>query len=329
MREIDILTARSAVAPDPGLVSEVQYSLSLSPRQLPARLLYDQLGSALFEAICALPWYQVTRAEQQLLARHGQAIVAAAGRPSRIVELGAGSGEKLATLIESGWASDPRLSIELVDISPAALQAARHRLSVFPEVELTTWALPFEQAFSELAASDESGRRTMVLFLGSNIGNFDPPDAEMFLHQVGAIVRDGDTLLLGTDLVKPADVLCRAYDDPLGVTAAFNRNLLVRLNREFGADFDLFGFAHDARWNAGDGRVEMHLVSLRRQSVQVPAAGLFFEMAAGETIWTERSYKYEAAMVLEQLRRCGFIPEGQWVDGEAGFALTLARAGRR
>lgn len=329
MREIDTIAPAAPQRPDAGLVSEVQYGLSLSPRQLPARLLYDDLGSALFEAICHLPWYKVTAAERQLLRRHARAIVEAAGQPARLVELGAGSGDKLATLIEYGWTSGARLAVELVDISPAALQASRHRLSAFPDVELVTWALPFEQALPELAASDDAGRRTLVLFLGSNIGNFDPPDAEFFLREVGAMVREGDTLLLGTDLVKPAEALRLAYDDPLGVTAAFNRNVLVRLNREFAADFDLGGFAHEARWNADDSRVEMHLVSLRQQRVHVRAAGLAFAMAADETIWTERSYKYEAGTVRALLQSCGFAPLDQWVDAAAGFALTLARAGGR
>lgn len=324
MRDIERVIAPPPPAVDAQLVSEVQYALSLSPRQLPFRLLYDDLGSALFEAICHLPWYRVTRAERDLLALHARAIVESAGRPSRVVELGAGSGDKLATLIERGWPTSSPLAVELVDVSRGALQASRQRLSVFDHVDLVTWPLPYEQALPELALSADADRRTMVLFLGSNIGNFDPPDAEMFLRQVRAMLGPGDTLLIGTDLVKPPAMLIDAYDDPLGVTAAFNKNLLVRLNAELAADFDVRQFTHRAIWNGEESRVEMHLVSEARQAVHVRAADLAFTLEPGETIWTERSYKYDGAAVLAQLTACGYAPIAQWVDAPAQFALTLA-----
>jgi len=324
MRETKRLTiARAAV--DPSLVSEVQYTLSLVPRQLPARLLYDDLGTALFEAICQLPWYGVTRAERQLLRRHATDIVDAAGRPTRLVELGAGSGDKLATLLESGWPSPPHIVVELVDVSTTALQASRQRLAAFAHVELTTWPVAYELGLQEVALSADAHRRTLVLFLGSNIGNFDPPDAELFLRQVRAALCPGDALLIGTDLVKADAALRLAYDDPLGVTAAFNRNLLVRLNRELRANFDLDRFAHQARWDAAASRVEMHLVSRARQHIRIPDADLAFTLDEGETIWTERSYKYEAPAVLQRLAAAGFAPVEQWCDATAGFALTLAR----
>lgn len=327
MRQVDRLGGPAAGRPDPSLISDVQCALALSPRQLPSRLLYDELGSALFDAICRLPWYHVTRSEQQLLARHAKDIVEAAGRPGRLIELGAGNGDKLATLIELGWPAAPRLSVELVDVSPAALQSSRQRLSLFDHVDLVTWPLSFEQALGELSGGQGASTRTMVLFLGSNIGNFDPPDAEMFLHQLRSVTGRGDTLLLGTDLIKAEDALLAAYDDPLGVTAAFNRNLLVRLNRELRADFAVPRFSHAARWDGDTSRIEMHLVSDCRQDIRILDADVAFTMEAGETIWTERSYKYDAAAVLGQLRACGFDPLQQWIDAAAGFALTLAKSG--
>lgn len=322
MRETPLTVTPAPV--DPSLVNEIQYSLSLAPRQLPSRLLYDDLGSSIFEAICRLPWYGVTRAEQHLLHEHAPAIVEAAGRPTRLVELGAGNGDKLATLIERGWSARPHLVAELVDVSTGALAASRQRLSAFDDVDLTTWPLAYELGLQEIMQSADAHRRTLVLFLGSNIGNFDPPDAELFLRQVRAALSPGDALLLGTDLVKDEARLLLAYDDPLEVTAAFNRNLLVRLNRELHAGFDLDAFAHEARWNAGESRVEMHLRSRVRQHVSIPEANLAFTLEAGETIWTERSYKYEARDVLQRLTEAGFAPMAQWCDVAFGFALTLA-----
>jgi dimethylhistidine N-methyltransferase len=310
---------------DPQLASEIEYALSLTPRQIPSRYLYDDLGSALFEAICHLPWYGVTRSEAALLRDHAAAIVEAAGRPGRLVELGPGQGEKLATLIEHGWPSPPSLRLDLIDVSAVALTAAQQRLAQVGPMDIALWPLPYEQGLTEVALSEPAAGSTLALFLGSNIGNFDPPDAELLLRQLYAVLDEGDTLLIGTDLVKPEPLLQAAYDDPLGVTAAFNRNLLVRLNRELDADFDLSGYAHRAVWNPDASRMEMHLVSLSSQRVQVRGAGVTFTIGKGETIWTERSYKYRADEVRQWLADLGFTPVGQWQDGEAGFALTLAR----
>jgi uncharacterized SAM-dependent methyltransferase len=165
--------------------------------------------------------------------------------------------------------------------------------------------------------------RALVLFLGSNIGNFDPPGAEELLRRVRSTLRPGDALLLGTDLIKPERDLQLAYDDPLGVTAAFNKNLLVRANRELGANFDLDGYAHRAVWNPEQARVEMHLVSARRQHVRIQEVNLDVTIEGGETIWTESSYKYQPVEVVAMLERCGFRGGAQWVDWSARFALTL------
>jgi L-histidine N-alpha-methyltransferase len=166
----------------------------------------------------------------------------------------------------------------------------------------------------------------LMLFLGSNLGNFDRPDAEVFLQSARAALRPGDAFLLGTDLVKPEPELLLAYDDPLGVTAAFNRNLLVRVNHELGADFDLSRFAHRAVWNAEESRVEMHLVSDGRQQVRIAGTDVDLTFEDGESIWTESSYKFEMADVVERFARTHFSPIAQWVDESARFGLTLARA---
>ena len=166
----------------------------------------------------------------------------------------------------------------------------------------------------------------LALFLGSNIGNFDPPGADAFLRGIRSALVRSDVFLIGADLVKPERDLLLAYDDPLGVTAAFNRNLLVRINRELGGDCDVEAFSHRAIWNAAESRVEMHLVSRRCQRVRIPAAHLEFELADGESIWTESSYKYRPEDVARMLERAGFRLMEQWIDAEDAFALTLVEA---
>jgi L-histidine N-alpha-methyltransferase len=308
--------------------SDVEYYLALTPRQLPSRYFYDALGSALFEAICQLPWYGITRAERDLLARRGQEILAHAELVSTLVELGPGSGEKLATLIGAGLGPGRRLTVHLVDVSPAALDLASRTLAALDAPESID-VVPHQAAYEaglEAVARERGMGRMLTLFLGSNIGNFDPPGADAFLRNVRAALVAGDTLLVGTDLVKPEPELMMAYDDPLGVTAAFNRNLLVRINRELGADFEIAEFHHRAVWNAAGSRIEMHLVAGSRQHVRIPAASLDVVFAAGDTIWTESSYKYRPGEVVRILERAGFRQLQQWIDENGGFALTLAVA---
>ncbi len=309
----------------PPFAEEVAALLGERPRRLPSHALYDALGSSLFDAICNLPWYPITRAETALLQTHRQAILEAAGSHPRVVELGPGNGEKLATLMQGGG-PDARFDVHLVDVSETALDAASARLRRLPGMSVHTHVARYEVGLRDVARARVSGEPLLVAFLGSNIGNFDPPEAGALLRDIRESMRPGDTLLIGADLVKPVEQLQVAYDDPLGVTAAFNANLLVRLNRELGADFVLEHFAHDARWNAAAQRIEMHLVSLAQQRVQVPGAGLVLDFHAGETIWTESSYKYEAAALAGILRQAGFAPTASWHDEDAGFLLTLAAA---
>ena len=309
-------TARSRFAVD------VEYYLSLAPRQLPSEHLYDELGSELFEAICRLPWYGITRAEQRLLERLASDIISRVAPISTIIELGPGSGLKLATLLSARPAGP--MTVHLVDVSAAALEAAGRALASHIDLEVVPHEATYEAGLSEIAGSRRAGGRTLTLFLGSNIGNFDPPGAAAFLDNIRTAMSVGDSLLLGADLLKPEADLLLAYDDPLGVTAAFNRNLLVRANSELGADFDLASFSHRAVWNAGALRIEMHLVSARRQRVCVPVADLDITFELGDTIWTESSYKYRADQIVAMVERAGFITTSQWSDD--GFALTLAAA---
>jgi L-histidine N-alpha-methyltransferase len=312
--------ARAAFALD------VEYYLSQDPRQLPSRYLYDALGSCLFEAICRLPWYPVMRAEARLLAAHRHEVFAAADPLARIVELGPGSGEKVAMLIGGREGSAETLDVHLIDVSPTALMLSTRTLSGLEGIRVVAHEAPYEVGLTELRDAPPALGRTLVLFLGSNIGNFDPPGADEFLREIRAAVRPGDFLLLGTDLVKPEPVLQLAYDDPLGVTAAFNRNLLVQINRELGGNFDLESFVHRALWKAEESRIEMHLVSLRRQVVRVEAAGLELTLGKGESIWTESSYKYQTATLAHIVERAGFEPVLRWIDAGDCFDLTLARA---
>ena len=301
---------------------DVRYYLALTPRQLPSRYLYDALGSALFEAICELPWYGITRAEHALLDAHGASIMSRVDGLSSIVELGPGSGEKLTTLVAARRPG--ALTLHLIDMSASALDGARRILPADDDLTVHTHEATYEAGLAIATRDAPAHGRTLVLFLGSNIGNFDPPGSDEFLRRIRGALRPGDGLLLGADLVKPEPELLLAYDDPLGVTAAFNRNLLVRINRELGADFPVDGFGHRALWNPGMSRVEMHLVSLHRQQVTIPAAAFEVTFEEGETIWTESSYKYRPEAIGAMLERAGFRAVDQWIGDR--FALTLAEA---
>jgi L-histidine N-alpha-methyltransferase len=322
------MSMRHSVASGPSEASrtafaeDVAHGLTQTPRQLPCRYLYDELGSSLFEAICRLPWYRVAKTEQSLLRAHADAIVTRLQPVSTVVELGPGSGEKLATLM-AAW-PERDVTVHLVDVSPAALDRATIALARRPSVTVISHQATYEAGLSEVGRAGGAAGQTLALFLGSNIGNIDPPDTDAFLRGARSALGSGAALLLGTDLVKPESELLLAYDDPLGVTAAFNRNLLIRVNRELGGDFDVNQFSHRALWNAPASRVEMHLVSRSRQRVQVSGSRLDIVFDAGESIWTESSYKYRIDDLAPMLDRAGFRVTGQWQ--KSGFALTLAEA---
>jgi len=303
---------------------EVRRDLQLTPKQLQSKYLYDDLGSSLFEAICRLPWYRITRAENRLLSSHGREIVAALGsEPSTIVELGPGSGEKLAVLAEALQALDAAARVHIIDVSSQALEQTEQRLTRLRHVSVVGHQSTYEVGLRRAAQAREGDGAMLVLLLGSNIGNFDTGAAFAFLHRIRHVLQPGDLLLLGADLVKPARELRLAYDDAAGVTAAFNKNLLVRINRELGGTFNVDAFDHRAAWNALEQRVEMHLVSRAAQIVRIEAAGLSVPFARGEYIWTESSYKYQPDQIEHMGVECGFALRDQWIDADARFALSL------
>jgi dimethylhistidine N-methyltransferase len=302
---------------------EVARDLALTPKQIQSKYLYDVLGSSLFESICRLPWYRITRAESRLLARSANEMVAPVEDPVTVLELGCGSGEKVALLAEALRTRRRRVAIHLIDISATALELSERTLGALEHVSVVGHRATYEDGLRRAARERPAKGGLLVLFLGSNIGNFDPPASQEFLAEIRGALRPGDALLLGADLVKPVGELLLAYDDPLGVTAAFNKNVLVRINRELDANFDLKAFEHRAVWNPVERRVEMHLVSVRPQTVSIPRAGVDVEFDDGESIWTESSYKYEPAEIMELVSEAGFRSHAQWVEPDARFALTL------
>ena len=305
------------------LMRDVVAGLRRRPKQIPARYLYDALGSQLFEAICELPWYPITRSERTLLERECKAILERLDTPATLVELGGGNGEKLSILAEGLTEAGRAADVHLIDISATALDRARQKVAHHEAVRVhghrTTYAEGLRTVVARLAAD----RSTMVLFLGSNIGNLTPNEADGFVAAIHEGLRSGDSFLLGADLVKPEAELVAAYDDPLGVTAAFNRNLLVRLNRELDADFDLEQFAHQVIWNPRDARIESYLVSQTDQTVCLRGADSCVRLDAGEGIWTESSYKYTPDQIVALGERAGFVRRAQWIEEQAQFALTL------
>jgi L-histidine Nalpha-methyltransferase len=306
--------------------ADVRRDLALTPKQLQSKYLYNSLGSALFEAICHLPWYRITRAEGRLLARFAQDMVEPLTDPITLVELGSGSGEKVAMLAEALRSRRHRVLVHLIDISADALELSERTLGRFEHISIVGHRTTYEEGLRH-AARDRPAHGTMlVVFFGSNIGNFDPPAAADFLREIRGCLRPNDALLLGADLVKPEKELILAYDDPLGVTAAFNKNVLARINTELLGDFDLSAFSHRAVWNPADRRVEMHLVSRTAQTVRIPRAGCTVSFEAGEWIWTESSYKYQADEVVAMVEVAGFRCHEQWIEPDARFALTLFAA---
>src|ERR1700726_4128061 len=274
-------------------------------KELPSKYLYDDVGSALFEVICHLPEYGLTRADERLLRLHADEIVDRIPGPVAVAELGSGSGKKTRWLLEA-LARRQHTSYYPVEISRSALLMCERELSDIDAISIVGFEREYLDGLLEAASYRKSGQRLCVLFLGSTIGNFDRPAGVKFLGAVRSILQPGDSLLLGADLEKPAAQLLGAYDDELGVTAAFNLNLLVRTNRELGADFDVRQFRHLAKINPHVRSVEMHMQSKRRQIVQIPAAKISVEFAQGETIWTESSHKYTAGEIVETSREAGF-----------------------
>ncbi|HYM75402.1 MAG TPA: L-histidine N(alpha)-methyltransferase [Candidatus Dormibacteraeota bacterium] len=291
-------------------------------KELPSKYLYDDVGSALFEVISHLPEYGLTRADERLLRRYAKEIVDRVEGPVAVAELGSGSGRKTRWLLEA-FCQRERTSYYPVEISRSALVMCERELSDIDAISIVGFEREYLDGLLEVAAYRKGGQNLFVLFLGSTIGNFDRAAGVKFLSEVRRILQPGDSLLLGTDLEKPRSELIRAYDDELGVTAAFNLNLLARINRELGADFDLSQFEHVAKINDEARSVEMHLQSKRRQIVGIPMAEVVVEFEEGETIWTESSHKYSSGEIFQIARDAGFRCEVQWVDEQWPFAENL------
>jgi L-histidine Nalpha-methyltransferase len=316
---IQILPARHVTE----FAAEVRAGLTKSgQRELPSKYLYDEVGSALFEAICVLPEYGLTRADARLLQNHAREIVNRLPSPLQVAELGSGTGKKTRWILEA-LSQRQKTYYYPIEISPSALAACEKEMGQIDLVSVVGYEQPYLEGLRAVAGRREESDHLLVLFLGSTIGNFDRDMGRNFLRDMREILLPGDALLLGTDLEKDINVQILAYDDPAGVTAAFNLNILGRINRELGANFDLSAFRHEARWNAVERRIEMHLLSLRRQTIEIPAAGLRLMLNEGESIWTESSHKYKAQEVLEMAAATGFRCEGQWIDAEWPFAQNL------
>ncbi len=291
-------------------------------KQLPSRYLYDDLGSALFEAITLLPEYGLTRADERLLNRHSREIAAAVAAAPTVCELGSGSGKKTRYILQALRSRYDRVVYRPIDVSSAALEMCGKEVGDVAEVQpvCADWI----DGLSEISLSRASGP-LLVLFLGSSIGNLEPKCIPDFLSRIQSTLWPGDLFLVGADLVKNVERMIAAYDDPTGVTAAFNLNLLGRINRELAAGFDLRSFVHEARWNPEYRRIEMHLLSCCDQTVVIPALDSAFRFQAGETIWTESSHKFQESELPRLAFENGFETLHLWTDREWPFAETLWR----
>jgi len=299
--------------------SDVRTGLAKPQKELHSKYLYDELGSSLFEAITHLPEYGLTRADERLLRRHASDIAGLLPSPVAVIELGSGVGHKTRHLLEALAEPNPRYYP--IDVSADALARCERDLSdvaqVYPLVQ------SYLDGMARAATERRPGESFLVMFLGSTIGNFERACALEFLRDLRRALVPGDMLLIGSDLVKERERMLVAYDDPTGVTSAFNLNLLARINRELGADFQLRDFEHQARWNEQQRRIEMHLRSRLNQTAFIAEAGLTVTFRAGETIWTESSHKFQLPELDRMAERAGFHVRGQWIDRDWPFAENL------
>jgi dimethylhistidine N-methyltransferase len=318
------LSANAACTPDINeLADAVRHGLSRPQRELPSQYLYDDVGSALFEAITVLPEYGLSRADERLLSGYAESMARCLPDRLTVVELGSGSGRKTRWLLEALVSRAAPLIYVPIDVSASALRTCEKELGGLGGVSLVGLERSYLQGLREVVNNRPADHGLLVLFLGSTLGNFERLAAQVFLRDIRRILRRGDALLVGTDLEKPEDELLLAYNDPLGVTAAFNRNLLARLNRELHADFALSQFHHHVRYDARERRIEMHLRSDRPQTVRVEALGRHYHFERGETIWTEACHKFNLDELSAMATRSGFRVEAQWVDTEWPFAESL------
>jgi L-histidine Nalpha-methyltransferase len=306
------------------IAADVRRGLTSLPKTLPPYLFYNEAGSQLYERITELPEYYLTRSERRILSAHARDMIdrVCGGAPLTVIELGAGSASKTAVLMGAVLERQERCLFVPIDVSRSALAEARQRLAQeLPNVQVRPMAMTYERALLRLR--DVPSPR-LVLFIGSSIGNMVDAEAVVLLRRVRRALPGPTWLLLGTDMRKSPQVLRAAYDDAAGVTAEFNKNLLVRINRELGGHFELDRFRHVARWNSVESRIEMHLESLRAQEVAIDALCLSVRFDRGETIHTESCAKYDLPRVRRILADGGFALDTTYSDEESGFAVHLA-----
>ncbi|HKR14657.1 MAG TPA: L-histidine N(alpha)-methyltransferase [Pyrinomonadaceae bacterium] len=321
------LLIHNLVKRDPlaGLAEDVRKGLTAYPKRFLPKYFYDELGSQLFEAICLLPEYYLTRAENEILLRYADEIAAAVNGQKTLVEMGSGSASKTRLIIEALLRSQGELLFMPVDISVTALESSsRILLQSYPRLRIEAFAADYFAGLTELGKKPR--RRTLALFLGSNISNFDPDEAHRFLRAMREVLNEGDALLLGADLKKDPNVLEAAYNDALGVTSAFNLNVLARINRELRGGFDLHAFRHYAFYNQDAGRIEIYIESLKNQTVRIEKLDLEVSFESGELIHTENSYKYDAAGIAELATATGFAYSRSWFDSQERFSSNLLLA---
>jgi dimethylhistidine N-methyltransferase len=303
---------------------EIREGLSASPKRIAAWCLYDELGSVLFEAITLLPEYYLTRIETEILERHAEEIVALLEAPLEMIELGSGSGRKTRILIEAALRRQARLHYKPIDISPDALIAsASSLLRAYDGLSVTAFAGDYRSALRSERLS--LPRHALVLFLGSSIGNHEAREAVSLLRAVRESLSGGDALLLGADLRKSPSRIELAYDDPIGLTGCFNRNVLARINRELGGHFELDAFRYVVRYDERRACLDSFQESLREQRVRIDALGIEVAFAAGERIHTESSYKYDRAELERIAHESGFALERSWTDERGYYSLNLLR----
>jgi L-histidine Nalpha-methyltransferase len=302
---------------------DVYEGLTAEPKHLPSKLFYDEAGSQLFEQITELPEYYLTRTESSIFEEYAADILRRAGPSLTLVELGAGTATKTRILIEELLRNQNRSLFYPIDVSPSALDlAVRQLANEFPALRVNPIVADYTGGVTAL--NRITGRK-LVLYIGSSIGNFEPPHAIRILRRIRQTLRPGDALLLGADYSKSSKVLLPAYDDAQGVTASFNKNILARLNRELGADFNLDAWRHVALWNRRCSRMEIYLESLTDQAAFLPALDLDVKFTTSERIHTENSYKYTDEMIASILRESCFTLENTWCDRKKWFGVHLAR----
>jgi L-histidine Nalpha-methyltransferase len=301
----------------------VHDGLLKSPKSVPAQYLYDEVGSALFEAITVLPEYGLTRAEERLLRSCSKEVAWRLAPVSVVAELGSGTGRKTRLLLQAILDRKGKVDYCAIDVSATALDTCRRQFGDLSGLRVQVSQQSYISGLMKVRKDRPENGRLLVLFLGSSVGNFHYDEIPDFLKQVRRCLRPGDALLIGTDLVKKPDQLLRAYDDDCGVTAAFDLNLLARINRELDGNFPLRSFRHEARWRSEEKRIEMHLVSMEKQVISVPGADCRVLFEPGESIWTESSQKFDPVEFLQCARKTGFRPLAQWIDREWPFAENL------